>query len=118
MQLELISVVAKPKGGNRTLRVRIRGRCNLAVSWHFQLSDFRTKNFSFSQSSKIMYFFVPLTLIENCRAYGINTQKAALPKNVIFCHIKPTPGRAGLKNMERRNFVDFLNQSFINVLGL
>ncbi len=27
MKLELISVVANPKGGNRTLRVRIRGRC-------------------------------------------------------------------------------------------
>ena len=27
MNLELISVVANPKGGNRTLRIRIRGRC-------------------------------------------------------------------------------------------
>ena len=30
MKLELISVVANPKGGNRTLRVRIRGRCNFS----------------------------------------------------------------------------------------
>ena len=31
MKLELISVVANPKGGNRTLRIRIRGRCTFNV---------------------------------------------------------------------------------------
>ena len=31
MKLELISVVANPKGGNRMLRVRFRGRCLFAV---------------------------------------------------------------------------------------
>ena len=31
IEFEVISVVANPKGGNRTLRVRIRGRCILNV---------------------------------------------------------------------------------------
>ena len=157
--------MASPKGENRTLRVRIRGRCILTFSWHLRINVFLLRNYVFnwigaylrcgepegrkpnaaSQNPgsmqfsgflafsifwfpyekmfifpifQIMYFFIPLTLIENCRAYGINTQKIALPKNVIFCHIKATLGRAGLKNTERRNFVDFLNQSFINVRGL
>ena len=34
IELQLIPFVANPKGGNRTLRVRIRGRYMLTFSWH------------------------------------------------------------------------------------
>ena len=49
IKLELISVVAKPEGGNRTLRVRILGRCIFNVFLTSNEKLFLIKCFVFNE---------------------------------------------------------------------